>query len=259
MLFDTHMHADYSCDAHMSIAEAVATARKLGIGMTLTEHWDRFYPTNPDKFLFDIDDYFTKDRKYRSESILLGIEVGMQPEAAAEDAKMIKAHPFDEVIGSIHCVLGRDIYEPTAYDGWSKDKAIRNYLEDTIKCLNLYTDFDTLGHIDYICRYMPYEDKNLYYKDYADMWDEVFKKLIAGNKAIEINSRRLMDKTVIPPLLVLYKRFKELGGKYMTLGSDAHYTEHIGRELQTAAQIARDSGLTIVHFKERNLVVDEAR
>ena len=234
----------------------MATAKKLGIGMTLTEHWDRFYPTNPDKFLFDIDDYFAKDSKYRSETVLLGIEVGMQPEAAAEDAKMTKAHPFDEVIGSMHCVLGRDIYEPTSYTGWTKDDAVRNYLEDTIKCLNLYTDFDTLGHIDYICRYMPYEDQQLYYKDFANLWDQVFQKLIAGNKAIEINTRRLSDPSVVPPLLVLYKRFKELGGRYVTLGSDAHYTEHIGRALDVAADIARQSGLAIVHFKQRKMIVD---
>ena len=257
MLFDTHMHADYSCDAHMTITDAMAAAQKLAIGMILTEHWDRFYPTNPDKFLFDIDDYFAKNTKYRSEKVLLGIEVCMQPAAAPEDNKMIAAHPFDEVIGSMHCVLGKDIYEPTAYEGMDKDTRVRTYLEDTIRCLQLYPDFDTLGHIDYICRYMPYEDKNLYYKEHADLWDKVFSMLAEENKAIEINTRRLSDKSVISPLLVLYKRFKELGGKYMTLGSDAHYTEHVGRDLDVAADIARESGLKIVHFKQRKMIIDE--
>ena len=60
MLFDTHMHADYSCDAHMTLQEAKEAAEKAGIGMILTEHWDREYPTNPDMFQFDLDEYFAK-------------------------------------------------------------------------------------------------------------------------------------------------------------------------------------------------------
>ena len=55
----------------------------------------------------------------------------------------------------------------------------------------------------------------------------VFRLLIAEDKALEINTRRLGDDSVIPPLLKLYKRFRELGGRYATLGSDAHYKEHV--------------------------------
>ena len=102
MLFDTHTHADYSCDAEQTIQEAAAAAEAQGIGIILTEHWDRYYPTNPEMFLFDIDDYFKKDGPFRSGRVLLGIEVGLQPRAIEEDRKMVQAHPFDEVVGSMH-------------------------------------------------------------------------------------------------------------------------------------------------------------
>ena len=42
MLFDTHTHADYSCDAEQTIQDAAAAARAQGIGIILTEHWDRY-------------------------------------------------------------------------------------------------------------------------------------------------------------------------------------------------------------------------
>ena len=51
MLFDTHMHCDYSCDSHMQFADAIAAAKQANIGMIVTEHWDYDYPTNPDAFL----------------------------------------------------------------------------------------------------------------------------------------------------------------------------------------------------------------
>ena len=36
MIFDTHMHCDYSCDSHMKIAEAVAAAKQQNIGIVIT-------------------------------------------------------------------------------------------------------------------------------------------------------------------------------------------------------------------------------
>ena len=60
MIFDTHMHCDYSCDSHMKIAEAVAAAKQQNIGIVITEHWDDDYPTNPSSFMFDVDEYFER-------------------------------------------------------------------------------------------------------------------------------------------------------------------------------------------------------
>ena len=257
MLFDTHTHADYSCDAEQTIGEAAAAAKARGIGIILTEHWDRYYPTNPEMFLFDIDDYFKKDGPYRSSQVLLGIEVGLQPRAIEEDRKMVQAHPFDEVVGSMHCFEGLDMYEPTTYEGFTKDQAVRRYLEDSIRCLERKPDFDSYGHIDYICRYMPYADPNLHYKDHPELWDRVFQLLIQEDKALEINTRRLGDDSTIPSLLELYRRFRELGGKYATLGSDAHYQEHVGRDFAKGKAIADAAGLTLVYFKERKRMLCE--
>ncbi|MEG0969649.1 MAG: histidinol-phosphatase, partial [Acidaminococcaceae bacterium] len=75
MLFDSHMHCEYSCDSTMTLVQAVAAARQAKVGMIVTEHWDRDYPTNPSAFEFDLEDYFRKFTPYRSASVLLGIEV----------------------------------------------------------------------------------------------------------------------------------------------------------------------------------------
>ena len=257
MLFDSHMHADFSCDAHMTLPEAMAVGEKLGIGIILTEHWDREYPTNPEMFMFDLDAYFAKNQKYRSERVLLGIEVGMQPQVVTKDEAMIKSHPFDEVVATMHCMKRKDIYEPTSYKGLTKEQAVRRYLEESVRCLNLYHDFDSYGHIDYISRYMPYEDPTLYYEDFPKLWDEVFRLVAAGDKALEINTRRLGDLHAIKPLQVLYNRFKELGGRYVTLGSDAHDVGHIAANFERAQEIAQTANLQIVHFKKRQRIIDK--
>ncbi len=254
MLFDTHMHCDYSIDAHMKFAEAVAAAKQQGIGMTVTEHWDRDYPTDPKAFIFDVDEYFTKFLPYRSDIVLQGIELGMQEHTAAADQKLLTAYDFDCVIASMHCVHGRDIYAPEAYAGLTKAEAVTEYLEASLVCLELYQDFDTLGHIDYISRYMPYEDQELYYAANPELWDELFRVLIKGGRALEINTRRLAEPQAAAALKVLYQRFAQLGGKYVTLGSDAHYVEHIGRGLAAAYSLAAACELTPVYFQQRKMM-----
>ena len=54
MIFDTHMHCNYSCDSHMEFDDAVAAAESQNIGIVFTEHWDYDYPTNPDAFIMNV-------------------------------------------------------------------------------------------------------------------------------------------------------------------------------------------------------------
>ena len=253
MLFDTHMHCEFSCDSEMTVAQAVLTAQKQGIGMIVTEHWDYDYPTNPEEFLFDIDAYFKNFEPLRSDYVLRGIEIGMQRTTAERDEAVAAGHDFDYVLASIHCIGNRDLYEPTCYEGRARQEIVEEFLDDSIYCVEQHNNFDAFAHIDYICRYWPYEEKELCLADNQEKYDKLFKLLIDKNKPIEINTRRLDNAETIKALVPLYKRYKALGGRYCTLGSDAHYTEHIGRRLNEALLIAQEAELQPVYFKERQL------
>ena len=253
MLFDTHMHTRYSCDGEMTYQEAIAAANKLNIGMIVTEHWDYDYPTNPEEFLFDIDAYFKNFESLRSDYVLRGIEIGMQRTTAERDEAVAAGHDFDYVLASIHCIGKRDLYEPTCYECRTRQEIVEEFLDDSIYCVEQHDNFDAFAHIDYICRYWPYAEKELCLADNQAKYDKVFKLLIDGNKPIEINTRRLDSKEAIKALIPLYERYKALGGRYCTLGSDAHYLEHIGRRLDKALEIAKVVGLQPVYFKERKI------
>lgn len=253
MIFDTHMHCQYSIDSKMSAEEAKSSALQQNLGIIITEHWDEDYPTNPEAFVFDIEDYFKQLGPYRSKKLLLGIEVGMQEETAANDNLLGRKYPFDFILGSMHCVNRRDLYEEKTYAGKTKQEAVEEFLLATLANLKLHDNFDSFAHIDYMCRYMPYDDKELVYAEAPELFDEVFKMLITMDKAIEINTRRLDSSDAVNSLLVLYKRFRELGGRYVTLGSDAHYKEHVGRRLDIAREIAEAAGLVPVYFEQRKM------
>lgn len=257
MLFDTHNHADFSCDAHMTLEEAIAIAKKQNIGFVLTEHWDYDYPTNPELFTFSKTEFFRVNEKYRSDKVLLGIEVGMQKHLAKKEDEVAKDYPFDMVIGSIHCMNKLDLYESNAYRGMTKDEAEENFLKESLDCVLNHDNFDTLGHIDYLTRYWPYKGENLEYAKHAISYDKLLKALIEKNKVLEINTRRLDNEEAVKALIPIYNRYKALGGQYTTLGSDAHYVEHVGRRMDIALQIAKECNLEPVYFKERKMVLME--
>jgi len=249
MLFDSHMHTRFSTDSKMLIDEAVARGRELNIGITITEHMDINYP-GPLAFMFDVDQYFAKYKKYRSESVLLGIEIGMRQDCLDENCHLVATYPFDYVIGSVHVVDNIDIYVPAFYQGRNKQDVYRQYFEAMLQCVTCYDEIHSLGHIDYIARYAGFADPEVYYSEFREHIDEILIVLARKGKALEINTRRLGRKETIEILIPLYKRFYEVGGRLVTIGSDAHRVTEIGRGLAEGVEIAERSKLQVVYFKD---------
>ncbi len=77
MLFDTHLHTRFSTDSEMKFADLRATALQKNCGIIMTEHLDLHYPVL-EKFVFSIEDYFADYVNYRSNRLLLGIEIGLR-------------------------------------------------------------------------------------------------------------------------------------------------------------------------------------
>jgi len=105
--------------------------------------------------------------------------------------------------------------------------------------------------------YAKFEDKEIYYREFSDIIDEILNKVIKDGKCLELNTRRLDNDISIKNIIDIYKRFNELGGKYITLGSDAHQVEAIGNNFMVAREISQLCNLKIVYFKNRLMEYDK--
>ena len=252
-MMDTHLHTNVSTDSRMTLQEARERARQLGVGITLTEHMDLAYP-RPEAFVFDVDRYFDEYESYRDEQMLLGIEIGMRPDCLEENRRLAERPGFDYVLGSVHVIDNHDLYDEPFYRGRDKESAYKYYLQAMRDCVITHDFIDSLGHMDYISRYARYHDPELYYDEFAPDIDAVLQVLAEREKALEINTRRLDSREAGQEMTRICQRFYQLGGRYATLGSDAHQPEAIGRRLKEAAEIADRSGLKVVWFQERKPV-----
>ncbi len=263
-MFDTHVHCEFSCDSQLTMKEiqgVLAENEKKFLpprSFILTEHWDYDYPGEPLKFTFDREEYFRRFQPYRQENkLLLGIEVGMLPKNAAKDDAVAADRPFDYVLGSIHMLNGKDLYYPETYEGMSQEEAEVLYLETAAACVDNHDNFDALAHLDYICRYWPYTDQELHLQQHKALYRKLLRLLIEKDKPLEINTRRICNGgPAVKTMLELTRFYHELGGKYCTIGSDAHQKEHLSRALQLASIIAQESSLVPVYYCCRQRHID---
>lgn len=249
-MFNCHIHTKFSSDCNMDIKEAIDVSKKTGIGIIVTDHMDLgLYDDG--KFTFNVDEFFKEYEKYRSEKLLLGIEIGMRNDYEIENRKIAKGYPFDYVLGSVHVVNGIDIFYDEYYDKKSKKEAYDEYLNSMIACLKTHDFIDCLGHIDYIARYSIYDDREIYYEEYREYIDNILKFVIEKDIALEVNTRRLDDKMAYKNLFKIYKRYKDLGGKIVTIGTDSHRALDIDKNLKEAIDIVKELNLTMVYYKDR--------
>lgn len=249
MLWDTHMHTHFSGDSDAAPEAMIQEAVKKGLdGICFTDHLDYDYPDEPELFLLDLPAYqkavLALREKYKKQfPVRFGIEIGLQPQVAARNKEVVKAYPFDFVIGSSHVVHGTDPYYPKFYEGRDEHSCYLEYFESILENLDCYHDFDVYGHIDYVVRYGPNKNANYSYKKYSDVIDEILRRLIGLGKGIELNTAGFKYGLGHPnPTEDILKRYHELGGEILTIGADAHMPEHIAYDFSKVPHLLKNAG-----------------
>ncbi len=249
MFWDTHTHSHFSGDSQADPGAMAKAARDAGLsGICFTEHLDWDYKKDPELFLLDLPGYLTCMEELARDcpdgfSICAGIELGLQPHLASRHQALLSEHIFDFVLGSSHVVEGIDPYYPEFYEGRSEDEAYAQYFSSILENILAFDGFDVYGHLDYVVRYGPNRNKFYSYEKFRDILDEILKELIARGKGIELNTGGFKYGLGHPnPTEAVLKRYRELGGELITVGSDAHKPEHVAYDFDRAAGILRDAG-----------------
>ena len=258
-LFDCHMHCHFSGDSEANPYDLAQRAVDIGLqGICFTDHLDIDYKETPGLFDLDIPAYHKEISDVKNAyagklDISWGIELGLQPYLTEKNNQIIKENDFDFVIGSTHVVKQTDIYYPAYYDGRSEDKCYREYFEETLKNAQSDVDFDVYGHLDYVVRYGPNKNQFYSYEKFADVIDEILRTLIHKRKGIELNMAGFKyGLGHAHPTMETLKRYKELGGEIITLGSDGHAPEQIAWQFDKVPEILKEAGFDyFTIFKNR--------
>ena len=260
VLPDYHIHTSYSPDSKMDPEEAVRAAMASGVtNLCFTEHMDlghhmEMYDEAPD--FAGMEETISKLReKYPEIHIGKGIEVGYIPETAEQTAEVLSGQNFDYVLLSTHCVDGLDCGVPESKRGQDKLTAYKRYLEKVYASVTddrLTAYYDCVSHIGYIAKGLHYEDNTFPYEMFPDLFDKILNEIIKRGKGIEVNTSGIDRGGHVLPHPSIICRYRELGGRIITIGSDAHKSQNVGAYIKDAIDIIVNAGFEeITLFQNR--------
>lgn len=249
MKADFHLHSAFSADSRTPMREMIEKGITLSLSsMCFTEHMDYDYKDEGMIFETDMPAYLQTFQELKNEyaqkiELLFGIELGLQPYLKERCEALTTDWPFDFVIGSSHVVNGQDPYYPAFFQGRTERDAYLSYFQSIIDNLNTFSCFDVYGHIDYVVRYGPNQNRFYGYESYKEPLEEILQLLIKKNIGLELNTGGFKYGLGHPnPHEDILKRYRELGGEIITVGSDAHAPEYIGYSFDRAAEILKACG-----------------
>lgn len=256
-MFDFHLHSSVSFDSTCDAADIVKKAEQIKLKqICFTDHYD--FNDDPSKKhdFFEVEQYRVAYDNISSKKlkILRGVEFGLTHWNQEQLKSLLSAYPFDFVIGSVHFTGGYDPYYKEFWTHNGIEEGFEKYLLQTLKCVKVHNNFDVLGHLNYVCKseHNPTK-KPLYYKDYSDICDEIMKTLAENGKGMEINTSGIDRVGEFLPSYDFIKRFKELGGEIITVGSDSHDASRVGQYIDGALSIAREVFGYVCTFENRKV------
>lgn len=253
MFKDSHVHSTISHDGKSDYSEYLYIAQSKNVSeITFTEHLD-FYDGVENSTLteLDLNKYFNMFlhnlRPGYVEGMHFGIEIGLQPDIKEKVLAAVNNYPFDFVIGSSHITCKKDMaMDKSFFEGLSRKEAYMKYFNEIYENIKIFdNEFDVYGHLDYVVRYGGYDEKIIEYSDFNEILDEILKLLIFKGKGIEVNTSGFRyNLGYAHPNAEILKRYKELGGEIITIGSDAHYANDLASNFSEVYDL-----LTSIGFK----------
>ena len=121
-----------------------------------------------------------------------------------------------------------------------------------MKCVQIHDDFDVLGHLTYVCKsvHNPSHAPVLYEK-HREITDAILEVLVKKGKGMEINTSGVDRCGDFLPTEEFFRRFKELGGEIVTVGSDAHTADRVGQYSVRACEMMKDIFGYVCTFENR--------
>jgi histidinol-phosphatase (PHP family) len=255
---DAHLHTNLSPDSDVVIDVYAAAALERGIAeLAITDHVD-FEPGAP---AYAYATFADRERVVRQAAerwgpqgvaIRLGVELTYDRSWEADIRQHLARHAYDFTIGSVHDRV-TSIYGPPRVRAWVEGRSLAEIVApsfDEVEAAARSGLFDALGHLDVVKRYLhPFVTREAF-ANAPELYEPILLALVESGTALEINTsglRHAVGETY--PSAAVVRRFRELGGRAVTVGSDAHRDQHFGWGLADGYEYAIDAGFEALTFR----------
>lgn len=267
MFADYHIHTEFSDDSREKMENQIEAAIALGMDeICFTDHVDYGIKKDWDEGNIeyrggdgmngienmdpvanvDYPEYFKKISRmkelYKDRiRIKQGLEFGIQTITAEKYEALFDRYrgSLDFVLLSMHQVDNLEFWTGDFMKGRTQKEYNEKYYREIYEVQKIFKNYSVLAHLDLLARYDP---AGIYpFENVKDMIAEILKLAVRDGKGIEINTSSwhygLPDTQ---PSRAVLKLYKDLGGKIVTVGSDAHITKYLGDHIKDAYEILKN-------------------
>ena len=268
-MYDTHIHTNSSHDSDQTFDMICQSAIKKGLkAVSLTDHVDLLvYDDEKNrKTILDTAEYAQKAKQIYGDKleVFTGIEFAMSTLDKKKEAEFINMIDADIVLGSVHSFdangkivrFSRDDLSECAISKEELCKYIELYYKALLN-VSAKADIDVLCHLTYPIRYTNQKyNRGIDIYKFSDILTKILKTIIDRGIALEINTGKFEDDTDdLAPTPDIIQKYYELGGKLVTIGSDAHIPNRIGNGFDAVKTLLKNTGFdSYVYFKNRKPV-----
>ena len=266
MIYDTHTHSTNS-DGRQSVDEMCLSAIEKGVrGIALTDHADmNFYEERNtlQRMTQSISDIGVAKEKYKGKlDVFCGVELGEYLYAPENAKKILNLTKYDVILCSVHYLPQArwpQPYNRIPFHEDITDEELTEYLRLYFQLLSQTIDafdFDVLAHITCPVRYMTGRYERVTdVMMFEDQIREVLKKIIDRNIALEFNTGGLYEKLHYCNIQneEIFPLYKSLGGRLITLGSDAHSTGSVANQFDHTIAQLKSYGFDAYHYYENRI------
>ena len=255
---DAHLHTNLSPDSDVVIDRYAEAAVERGVAeLAITDHVD-FEPGAP---AYGYATFADRERIVREAAerwaphgvaIRFGAELTYDRSWEADIRDHLARHRYDFTIGSVHDRVVSP-YSPGRVQGWVAGRSIRDVVApsfDEVEGAARSGLFDALGHLDVVKRYLHPYRRAEELAAAPELYEPILRALVESGTALEVNTsglRHAVGETYPPAPIVNW--FRQMGGRAVSVGSDAHRIDHFGWALGDGYDIARAAGFESLSFR----------
>lgn len=261
IICDFHTHTRFSFDGAPASTPDTLCRRALEVGIShlaITDHCDINGEVEGIYTPYDADaawDAMTEAKEtYKGRlNLAVGIELGNAHQYPAEAAAILAKHPYELVIGSLHNLRDVPDFCMLRYDMMTEahiKQIFGRMLDETLE-LATFPGIHTLGHLTYMHRYVTLAKKPFDFKPFYDQIASIYDTLVSRDIALELNVSTLWKGLgVSMPTMELLKLYVDRGGRLVTVGSDTHAPETLGKAIRKGYVILRTVGIREIMVME---------
>ena len=266
-LCDMHVHSQNSHDSIAPVRDTAVACIENGISVfAVTDHCDIQYYEECN-VRAGIEASVTETERTAEEfagqiTVLKGIEVGEGLWNSAHTDEILNAFSYDVIIGSVHAVRYKSYTDPYSTIDFSKMSS-----EDLDGYLSLYFDevletvrqipCDVMAHLTCPLRYINGKyGLGADVKKYEEKISRILAHIIKHSVAMEINTSGIgAAYGCFMPDKWIVKKYREMGGHLITLGSDAHLPENVGNGFGEAIVLLRECGFKAYYYFQNRTAI----